>query len=73
MSEELLAKQPLTTPRDFKLWREFDMGMTQDQIAGLLGYKSRQSVAKLETGKAKITTRISKAIELITREKFGNI
>ena len=50
MSEELLAKQPITTPRDFKLWREFDMGMTQDQIAGLLGYKSRQSVAKLESG-----------------------
>tara|TARA_R110000796_G_scaffold237245_1_gene357162 strand:+ start:630 stop:845 length:216 start_codon:yes stop_codon:yes gene_type:complete len=68
---EPLAKHPITTERDFKLWREFDMGWTQDKCAIELGYKSRQSIAKLETGRAKITTRISGLLELISSKKFN--
>lgn len=67
---EPLAKHPIKTQRDFKLWREFDMEITQEECAKLLGYKSRQSIAKLETGKAIISTRISGLVELISLKKF---
>ena len=52
--EEPRAKHPIQTIADFKIWRMVDMVWTQDECAKHLGYKSRQSIAKLETGRAKI-------------------
>tara|TARA_R110002020_G_scaffold297278_3_gene513086 strand:+ start:3690 stop:3902 length:213 start_codon:yes stop_codon:yes gene_type:complete len=62
---EPLAKHPIKTQRDFKLWRAYDMEITQEECAKLLGYKSRHSIAKLESGEQKITPRITLAVESI--------
>ena len=69
--EEPRAKHPIQTIADFKIWRMVDMVWTQDECAKHLRYKSRQSIAKLETGRAKITPRISGLLELLSHKKFN--
>tara|TARA_Y100001963_G_C6573132_1_gene349828 strand:+ start:174 stop:392 length:219 start_codon:yes stop_codon:yes gene_type:complete len=60
---------PIKTAQDFKLWREFDMELTQTECASKLGYKSRHSIAKIESGHQKITTRIAQSCELLSLRK----
>ena len=53
------------TPNELKQWR-LGLGLTQSQVAQLLGLKNRSSICLLENGKRPITKMMELATQQIT-------
>lgn len=62
----------MTIGERIKLRRE-QLGMTQDELAELLGYKSKTSINKIEMGKQELTQKKIKAVADALKTSVGYI